>query len=151
MAISRRRVLRAHAPSARPPRFLASCIVTLLLTTLALAGPCATQTSARPHGAKAGKPYALIFGTVWGPDDRAVYGVKVRIRRSDRNKPHWELISDHRGEFAQRVPPGPADYLVWADLNGFKSPEYKTLHAGPPVTLHIENEERQDTGLHLTR
>ena len=56
------------------------------------------------------KPYALIFGTVWGPDDRPVYGVKVKIRRADQKKARWELFSDHHGEFAQRVPVGPADY-----------------------------------------
>jgi len=65
------------------------------------------------------KPYALIFGTVWGPDDRPVYGVRVKIRRADQKKPKWELFSDHRGEFAQRLPAGKADYIVWVDLKGF--------------------------------
>ena len=50
--------------------------------------------------------YALIFGTVWGPDDHPVYGITVKIRRVPDKKPKWELFSDHSGEFAQRVPPG---------------------------------------------
>src|ERR1700680_1768187 len=58
------------------------------------------------------QPYALIFGTVWGPDDHPLYGVKVKIRLADQKKAHWDLYSDHHVEFAQRVPPGPADYLV---------------------------------------
>ena len=29
--------------------------------------------------AQKSKPYALIAGTVWGPDDRPVYGVTVNV------------------------------------------------------------------------
>jgi len=54
------------------------------------------------------KPDALIFGTVWSPDNRPLYGVKIKIRRADQ-KTRWELYSDHNGEFAQRLPPGRAD------------------------------------------
>jgi hypothetical protein len=98
---------------------------------------------------KPDQPYALIFGTVWGPDDRPLYGVKVKIRRDDQKKARWELYSDHNGEFAQRVPPGPADYLVWADLKGYKSPAGKELHLGSEVKVHVDKDERQDLGLHL--
>jgi hypothetical protein len=95
------------------------------------------------------KPYALIFGTVWGPDNRPVYGVKVLIRRADQKKVKWELYSDHQGEFAQRVPAAKADYLVWPDLKGFKSLTGRKLQPGDPVTVHIEYDERADIGLHL--
>jgi hypothetical protein len=95
------------------------------------------------------QPYALIFGTVWGPDDHPLYGVKVKIRRADQKKAHWELYSDHHGEFAQRVPPGPADYLVWADLKGYKSDSGKELHQDEEVKVHVDKDERQDLGLHL--
>lgn len=98
---------------------------------------------------KPGQPYALIFGTVWGPDDHPLYGVKVKIRRADQKKARWELYSDHNGEFAQRVPPGPADYLVWADLKGYKSPAGKELHQDSEVKVHVDKDERQDLGLHL--
>jgi hypothetical protein len=98
------------------------------------------------------KPYALIFGTVWGPDDHPVYGVKVKIRRaSDKaNKVRWELYSDHMGEFAQRVPAGEQDYIISADLKGFKMADGTPLRLEKEVTVHIYNDERQDTGLHLT-
>jgi len=102
-----------------------------------------------PPGQKPDQPYALIFGTVWGPDDRPLYGVKIKIRRADQNKAHWELISDHSGEFAQRVPVGPADYLVWADLKSYKSLTSKELHQNGEVKVHIDKDERQDIGLHL--
>ena len=95
------------------------------------------------------KPYALIFGTVWDPDNRPIYGIKVKIRRADDRKPKWELFSDHNGEFAQRVPPGPADYLVWADLKGVKSQSGKQLELEKEVPVHITAEERVDIGLHL--
>jgi hypothetical protein len=98
------------------------------------------------------KPYALIFGTVWGPDDRPVYGVKVKIRRSDKKHAKWELYSNHQGEFAQRVPAGEATYIIWADakdLKNIKSSNGAQLQAGPEVTVHITGDERQDIGLHL--
>jgi hypothetical protein len=95
------------------------------------------------------KPYALIFGTVWGPDDRPLYGVKVKVRRADQKKAHWELYSDHHGEFALRVPVGPADYLVWADLKAYKSITGKELHQDGEVKIHVDNDEREDLGLHL--
>ena len=95
------------------------------------------------------KPYALIFGTVWSPDNRHVHGVKIKCQRSDQKKPHWEQYSDHNGEFAFRVPAGKADYLVSADLKDFKSLEGKKFQAPPEVTVHIENDERTDIGVHL--
>jgi hypothetical protein len=102
------------------------------------------QSSDDPH-----KPYALIFGTVWGPDDRPVYGVPVKIRRSDEKKAKWQLQSDHRGEFAQRLPAGKADYVVWADLKGVKFKGGKKLVLAEEVTVHIMGDERIDIGLHL--
>lgn len=96
------------------------------------------------------KPYALIVGTVWGPDNRPVYGVPVKIRRSKDKKPKWEVYSDHHGEFAQRLPPGDSDYILTADLKHVKSPDGKPLRLVQEVTIHIAGEERVDTGLHLT-
>jgi hypothetical protein len=96
------------------------------------------------------KPYALVVGTVWGPDNRPVYGVPVKIRRSKDKKPKWEVYSDHHGEFAQRLPPGDSDYILTADLKHVKTPDGKPLRLVQEVTIHITGEERVDTGLHLT-
>jgi hypothetical protein len=87
-------------------------------------------------------PYALIFGTVWDVHNRTAPGVKIRIQRETDKKPKWELYSDVRGEFAQRVPAQKADYLVWAELKGHKGHVSETK-------VHIEGDERQDIGLHL--
>jgi hypothetical protein len=91
----------------------------------------------------------LIFGTVWDPDGHPLHGVKVKIRRADERKVRWELYSNHTGEFAQRVPVGKADYIVWADVKGYQLASGKKLKPGSEVTAHIENDERSDIGLHL--
>ena len=96
------------------------------------------------------KPYALIFGTVWDPDGHPIYGIKVKIRRTDGKKGHWEVFSNHSGEFAQRVPAGKADYAVTADVKDIKLPSGKRLQPGQEVTVHIENDERADVGVHLS-
>jgi len=95
------------------------------------------------------QPYALIFGTVWGPNSRPMYGIKIKIRRESDTKARWEVVSDHSGEFAQRVPPGKQDYVVWADLKGVASAAGKPFHA-EEVKVHIDNDERADIGVHLT-
>lgn len=133
------------------PRFAPAFLLPFLLLGLFLpALHCPQPASASPAKSKE-KPYALIFGTVWGPDDQPVYGVKVNIRRA-KDKPRkvrWELYSDHHGEFAQRVPAGEADYVIWADLKGIKSADGTPLRLVQEVTVHVYNDEREDTGLHL--
>ncbi len=115
------------------------------------------QFSARAHAAPAEKklkptdPYALIFGTVWGPDNHAAYGVKVLIRRASDKKPKWTLYSDHSGEFAQRVPAGKNDYIVTADVKGVKTQDGQAVHLEEDVPVHVEYDERVDIGLHLAR
>ena len=105
--------------------------------------------SARGSGREKPQPYALIFGTVWDPEGHPLYGVKVRIRRADEKKVRWEVYSNHTGEFAQRVPVGKADYVVWADVKGSKLASGRQLKPGPEVTVHIDSDERSDIGLHL--
>ena len=119
----------------------------LLLTILSQAGSHPVFAAQRTKE----KPYALIAGTVWGPDDHPVYGVKVKIRRATDKKPKWEMYSDHNGEFAQRVPPGDSDYIITADLKGFKPANGKPLRLVQEVKVHIYGDEREDTGLHLTQ
>ena len=108
----------------------------------------AAVASALTHGAaaqalKPGDPYALIFGTVW-KDKAPVSGVRIMIRRAGEKKARWEQVSDHNGEFAQRVPAGTADYVIWADV---KAPKGKPR---PETKVHIDNDERTDIAVHLT-
>jgi hypothetical protein len=145
--------------------------ITACLAILAFAAMARPQAAQQPQGndqpqttekqpaekkSKHEKPYALIFGTAYGPDDRPLYGVKITIRPQVKKHPSWDLMSDHRGEFAQRVPPGPGDYLVRGEA------EYAPLGDDGKVQLskkkrlkgeakvHVEAEERLDMSLHLT-
>lgn len=137
------------SPKLRTGRALASFPLRLLLIVLLL--PAFTDCQPLFAASKPkGKPYALIAGTVWGPDDRPVYGIPVKIRRAKDKKPKWEVISDHMGEFAQRVPAGEADYILTADLKGVKTADGQPVRLVQDVTVHIYNDEREDTGLHLT-
>lgn len=121
-------------PDRRIPRALPLALL------LCLCGFARAQEKRRNEPPK----YALIFGTVYGVDERPVYGVPIKIRRADQKRAKYELLSDHRGEFAQRVPPGPADYVVWADI---KSKQRNAPRIERPI--HVDNEERVDVGLHL--
>jgi hypothetical protein len=108
-----------------------------------------TPVNARSSDREKPQPYAVIFGTVWDPDGHPLYGVKVKIRRANDKKARWELYSNHTGEFAQRLPAGKADYIVSADVKGYKLPSGRQLKPGAEVTVHIDYDERSDIGLHL--
>ena len=124
------------------PFVLLRSMVTVLLLAIACAGTAHAESSKKPQ-----KPYALIFGTIWDSQSRPAYGIRIKIRRDDQKKAKWELVSDHRGEFAQRVPAGPADYVIWAETKSKKG--QKGSH--PVETkVHVENDERVDVALHLT-
>lgn len=116
----------------RPTLLRLSVLIGLLLATTAFAG----EKKPLPE-------YALIFGTVFGPDERPLPGVVVKIRRADQKKAKWERVSDARGEFAQRVPAGKADYIVRPELKDHQAAE------NAQVTVHIQKDERQDIALHL--
>jgi len=118
-----------------------------LATAVAAAQQAAPQPAQQPAQLPTpkGKPYALIFGTVYGPDDRPVYGAQVQIRRADGKsvKGGDALASDHQGEFALRVPAGAADYLIRATAKKGK----RKLAA--EIKAHVDFDERVDVGLHL--
>ena len=122
------------------------------LVALALAaGPFVSGAAAEQN------PYALIFGTVFSADGHLAYGVPVKVRRADKKKPLLEAMSDHSGEFAFRVPPGPADYIVWLDIKQpkpkqpLKDPIGATSQTtgGVELKVHVDGEERVDISLHL--
>ena len=120
-----------------------ACAVSSQMVPVAVAAPAFQKLKPRD-------PYALIFGTVWGPDNHPVYGITVKIRRVPDKKAKWEVYSNHSGEFAQRVAAGKADYVVWADLKGVKTADGHPLHLVQEVPVHVDYDERVDIGLHLT-
>jgi hypothetical protein len=119
-------------------------LYTKVLATAAVAFIALAAGAADSHK-KPLPPYALLFGTLWGADQRPVPGVEIHIRRATEKKARWTLISNSTGEFAQRVPAGKMDYIVWADIKEKKKP---ARHVETKV--HVENDERVDFGLHLT-
>jgi hypothetical protein len=136
------------------PRWkLSAAVLCIAVLALSTSQPLALASSEKP---KAGKPFALIFGTAFGPDDRPLYGVKVTIHPIDKKHPSWELMSDHRGEFAQRVPAGTRDYLVEGEITyapvgpDGKPQKSKAKRLKAEKKVHVDNEERLDIGLHLT-
>jgi len=117
----------------------------LLAVLCAAVAPCLSAESKDPTK-NPRAPYALIEGTVWD-GTTPVYGAKVRIRRTDaKKKPHWDLTSDHRGEFARRVAAGKADYVVSAEVEGEKGGKHPLT---AEVAIHVEADERVDASLHL--
>jgi hypothetical protein len=128
-----------------------SAVFLLVLSALGPQVSPVAHAGSTPKKLKPTDPYALIFGTVWGPDDHPAYGVRVKIRRASDKKPSWELYSDHRGEFALRVAAGKNDYIVGADLKGVKTQDGFPVHLVEEVPVHVEYDERIDIGLHLAR
>lgn len=126
---------------------LAICVLLALLPS---------SVAASKEKPKKEKPYALIFGTAFGPNDRPLYGVKITIRPEKKKHPSWELMSDHRGEFAQRVPARANDYVVhgeaeYAPMGDDGKPQLsKKVRLKGETRVHIDNEERRDISLHLT-
>lgn len=119
------------------------CIAFILLLVSAVSERAVAQSQPIPESLQ--KDYALIYGTVWGPGDRPLPGVPVNIRPASSKKTKWQHVSDGRGEFAQRVPVGPGDYIVEADIKVPKG------QAKPAVKVHVDNNERQDVSFHLTQ
>jgi len=129
--------------SSAPLRLL--IVLTCLFSLSISVGPLYGRNAPRPQR------HAVIFGTVWGPDDHALPGVEVKVRPADstKKKARWSVYSNRRGEFEVEVPAGKADYVIWAVTKHYKLPDGKHLQDSPEVTVHIENDERADTGLHL--
>ena len=134
-------VITEAARRARQHGICALCSCFLIL----VAASYARQASSAAQSANSKNDYALIYGTVWGADNRPVAGVPVTIRRVTGKKAKWELVSDSRGEFAQRVPAGGQDYLVQADIKVGKG------QPKPEITVHIDDNERKDISLHLNK
>lgn len=61
----------------------------------------------------------LIFGTVFEESGFLLPGAEIQVRRAGEKKVRWRQVSDRRGEFAVRVPPG-AGYELTVKAKGFE-------------------------------
>ena len=98
------------------------------------------------------KDYGLLFGTAYGPNDLPMFGVRVTIHPVGKKHPSYDLSSDHRGEFAQRLPPGPCDYLVTGEVEIMpieKGKGQKKQRLKGETTVRLEGQERRDFSLHM--
>ena len=86
--------------------------------------------------------YTLLVGSVFTLDGFALPGVRVSIKRKTDRKPKWHGVSDRRGEFAVRLPPGGGTYEITTH-----SKEY----ANETRTVEFHGEERGELIFRLPR
>jgi hypothetical protein len=90
--------------------------------------------------------YAVIAGTVFRENGFSLPGAAVTLSRKDAPKvKRLQSVSDSRGEFAFRVPPAPAAYVVKASLKGHQSAEKEVSVTGEErveVTLALPSESK---------
>ena len=63
-------------------RNTAACLAICVLLALLPSSVAASKDKPKKE-----KPYALIFGTAYGPNDRPLYGVKITIRPDSTRAP----------------------------------------------------------------
>jgi len=90
--------------------------------------------------------YAVIAGTVFHDNGFSLAGAAVTLSRKDAPKiKGLQSVSDSRGEFAFRVPPAPAAYVVKASLKGYQTVEKEVSVTGEErveVTLSLPTESK---------
>lgn len=92
-------------------------------------------------------PHAVVAGTVFRESGFSLPGAAVTLAVKDAPKKLKKLqsVSDSRGEFAFRVPPGQATYVVRASLKGFQPVEKEASVSGDErveVTLVLPAESK---------
>jgi hypothetical protein len=103
---------------------------------------CAAGKKDKKANAAAVSP-AILAGTVFGGAGFAQRGADVVVKRADATPPgkeNWKAISDARGEFFMRLPPGPAKYTVSVRARGWKPQEKQ---------VSFEADERLETNFLL--
>ena len=122
-----------------------SKLVPLLAT--ALCG-CALLLSAADRN---DAPHAVVAGTVFRENGFSLPGAAVTLAVKEApgvpktKAKRLQAVSDSRGEFAFRVPPGTATYVVKASLKGFQAVEKEASVSGEErveVTLMLPAESK---------
>lgn len=106
----------------------------LVLPALSLPPPAAKKDKE--------KRYALLSGTVFTEQGFSLPGVRITIKRKGEGKSKWRAVSDRRGEFAVRLPPGRGTYEVTT---------HSKQHQSQTKTVELYGEERVDIIFRLPR
>lgn len=110
-------------------------LVLLLVFCFALA--------AAPKKKPATDTYAMVSGTVFDSSGYALpdADAKLTFEAAAKAKP-LEAVSNPRGEFVFRVPPGPAHYTVTVSAKGFESQS---------KTVEVQDQERVEVTFQLDK
>jgi hypothetical protein len=96
-------------------------------------------------------PHAVVAGTVFRENGFSLPGASVTLAIKDapgvpkKTAKRLQSMSDSRGEFAFRVPPGAGTYVVKASLKGFQPVEKEASVSGEErveVTLVLPAESK---------
>jgi hypothetical protein len=106
---------------------------------LLLSGAARTQSNN-------GAPHAVVAGAVFRESGFSLPGATVTLTIKDAPKgKKLQAVSDARGEFAFRVLPGAATYVVRASMKGFQAAEKEAAIGGEErveVTLVLQPESK---------
>jgi hypothetical protein len=99
---------------------------------------------------KGDAPHAVVAGTVFRENGFSLPGAEVTLAVKQapgvsKKTKKLQSVSDSRGEFAFRVPPGAATYVVKASLKGFQSVEKEASVSSEErveVTLVLPSESK---------
>jgi hypothetical protein len=86
--------------------------------------------------------YAIVSGSVFKENGYALAGADVILApeaQSNQTKP-IQLVSDVRGEFVVRVPPGPGNYKVSVHAKGYQTQQ---------KTVSVQDQERVEVTFQL--
>jgi len=129
---------------------LLAVLLPALLFTAFLPAPAAAKAPAASKKKPALDTYAVISGSVFNASGYALPDADVTLapetqpgsssdKPTSKNKP-METISDARGEFVFRVPPGPMHYTVIVAAKGFQSQR---------KSVSVEDQERIEVTFQL--
>lgn len=108
----------------------------------------AAAVAALASGQRLREPSVLIAGTVFDGAGFRVSGARVRLEQCSRSKgsrggrQRYEVRTDSMGEFAVRVPRGPACYRVLVEAKG---------HVPAEVQVDVAGEEDHELTIRLSR
>jgi hypothetical protein len=128
----------------RKPRKRIGTSLTLLLAVLLAAF---LPLAAAPKKKPALDVYAVVSGTVFDDRGYALPGADVILApEAQPTKANTiEMVSDARGEFVVRVPPGPMHYNATAHVKGYQSQRKNVSVEGQErveVTFQLERESK---------